>query len=91
MTAAAAAPTGRLDRAGREALRFAREARRLARRHARALGPAREELDAAAEAVETAVEKGKPERLLWSDETVRALLVSRLLAGDNSSEEAASP
>ncbi len=63
MTAAAAAPTGRLDRAGREALRFAREARRLARRHARALGPAREELDAAAEAVETAVEKGKPERL----------------------------
>jgi len=25
------------------------------------------------------VEKGKPERLLWSDETVRALLVARSL------------
>src|SRR5574337_869296 len=28
------------------------------------------------------VEKGKPERLLWSDETARALLVSRSLAGE---------
>ncbi len=37
------------------------------------------------------VEKGKPQRLLWSDETVRALLVSRLLAGDNPSAEEASP
>jgi len=38
------------------------------------------------------IAKGKPERLLWSDETVRALLVSRLLAGDNSStSEEASP
>jgi hypothetical protein len=37
------------------------------------------------------VVKGKPERLLWSDETVRAALVSRLLAGDNSSEEESSP
>jgi hypothetical protein len=25
------------------------------------------------------VEKGKPERLLWSDETVRALLIGRLM------------
>jgi hypothetical protein len=31
------------------------------------------------------IEKGKPERLLWTDETVRALLVSRFLAGDNPS------
>lgn len=29
------------------------------------------------------IEKGKPERLLWTDETVRALLVSRPLAADN--------
>lgn len=29
------------------------------------------------------VVKGKPERLLWSDETVRALLVSRRLGADN--------
>ena len=28
------------------------------------------------------VEKGKPERLLWSDETARALLVSRFMVGD---------
>jgi hypothetical protein len=31
------------------------------------------------------IEKGKPERLLWSDETVRALLVSRFLGADDSS------
>jgi hypothetical protein len=31
------------------------------------------------------IEKGKPERLLWTDETVRALLVSRFLAGENPS------
>lgn len=38
------------------------------------------------------IEKGKPERLLWSDETVRALLVSRFLRGDNPSEsDEASP
>lgn len=37
------------------------------------------------------VEKGKPERILWSDETVRAALVSRHLARDSSSEEEASP
>jgi hypothetical protein len=29
------------------------------------------------------VAKGKPERLLWSDETVRAILVSRHLGADN--------
>ncbi|MGD0949369.1 MAG: hypothetical protein ABSA52_18315 [Candidatus Binatia bacterium] len=38
------------------------------------------------------IEKGKPERLLWSDETVRALLVSRLLENDKfSASEDASP
>jgi len=38
------------------------------------------------------IEKGKPERLLWSDETVRALLVGKLLGGDNpSASEEASP
>ena len=31
------------------------------------------------------IKKGKPERLLWSDESVRALLVSRLPEADNSS------
>ena len=31
------------------------------------------------------IEKGKPKRLLWSDETVRALLVSRFLGVDNPS------
>jgi hypothetical protein len=31
------------------------------------------------------IEKGKPERLLWTDETVRALLVSRFLGADNPS------
>ena len=31
------------------------------------------------------IEKGKPERLLWSDETVRALLVSKQSGDDNPS------
>lgn len=37
------------------------------------------------------IEKGKPERLLWSDETVRALLVSRFPKGDNPSESDEAP
>jgi hypothetical protein len=38
------------------------------------------------------IEKGKPERLLWSDETVRALLVSKWSGADNpSTSEEASP
>jgi len=32
------------------------------------------------------IEKGKPERLLWSDETVRAFLVSKFL-GDRSADD----
>jgi len=38
------------------------------------------------------IEKGKPERLLWSDESARALLVSKLPGADNpsASEEASS-
>ncbi|SRR6266446_3794497 len=31
------------------------------------------------------IQKGKPERLLWSDESVRALLVSKLPGADNPS------
>ncbi len=31
------------------------------------------------------IEKGNPERLLWSDETVRAILVSRFLGIENPS------
>jgi hypothetical protein len=39
------------------------------------------------------IEKGKPERLLWSDETARALLVSRFLDAEKEapSTEAAAP
>lgn len=38
------------------------------------------------------IEKGNPERLLWSDETVRALLVRKRLGADNPSDsEEASP
>ena len=58
MTAAA-----RLDRARREALRFAREARRLARRHARRLGEARAQVEAGAADVESAAEAGQADRL----------------------------
>jgi xanthine/CO dehydrogenase XdhC/CoxF family maturation factor len=32
------------------------------------------------------IQKGKPERLLWSDETVRALLVSKFLGGKSADE-----
>jgi signal peptidase I len=53
----------RLDRARRDALRFARDARRLAHRHRAALGGARAEVEAAATAVEEAAAAGEPERL----------------------------
>lgn len=54
----------RLDRARREAMRFAREARRLARRHGRTLGDeARTEVESGAEGVEKAAETGKAEKL----------------------------
>lgn len=53
----------RLDRACREALRFARAARRLARRHSRALGDARAEVEAGAAEVERAAEAGEADRL----------------------------
>jgi signal peptidase I len=53
----------RIERARREALRFARDARRLARWHRRALGERRKELEAAATAVEQAAAEGEPERL----------------------------
>jgi signal peptidase I len=53
----------RLDRAGRDATRFARDARRLARRHARSLGSARKEIEAAAAEVEAAAAAGEPDRL----------------------------
>ena len=57
-------PDARLERARREALRFARDARRLARRHGRTLGnPARAEVEAGAEEVEKAAEAGKADRL----------------------------
>ncbi len=60
MTVAAEA---RLDRARRDALRFARDARRLAHRHARSLGDAQTEVEAGAEGVEKAAETGKADRL----------------------------
>jgi signal peptidase I len=59
----ARAAAARLDRAGREALRFARDARRLARRHGRALGAARGEIEAAAAEVEAAAAAGEADRL----------------------------
>jgi hypothetical protein len=37
------------------------------------------------------IQKGKPQRLLWSDESVRALLVSKLPGADNSSASGESP
>jgi len=58
-----AAPGERIDRARREALRFARDARGLARRHRKTLGEARAEIDAGATAVEEAAAAGDPEKL----------------------------
>jgi signal peptidase I len=58
---AEAAP--QVDRAERDALRFARDARRLAARHRRRLGAAREEIDGAAAEVEAAAQGEDPERL----------------------------
>jgi signal peptidase I len=58
-----AAEGDRLERARREALRFAGDARRVARRHRRALGEARGEIDAGAAAVEEAAAAGEAVRL----------------------------
>ncbi|HET6440606.1 MAG TPA: signal peptidase I [Anaeromyxobacter sp.] len=58
-----AAPAGRMERARREALRFAREARHLARRHRRELGEAGEEVATAAAEVEAAARAEEPDRL----------------------------
>lgn len=70
-------PVRKLERARREAARFAEDARRLAARHRKRLPKrAREELEAAAAAVDAAVKAGDPDRLsvalhaldaLWSD------------------------
>ena len=53
----------RLERARRRARRFAGDVRRLARRHGRALGEARDELLAAADAVDAATREGDGQRL----------------------------
>jgi signal peptidase I len=54
----------KLDRARREALRYARDARRLARRHGGTLGDdARTEVESGADDVEKAAETGKADRL----------------------------
>jgi signal peptidase I len=63
-------PAKKLERARRDARRFARDARRLAARDARRLGDARAVVDAAAEEVEAAAEAGEPSRL---SEALRAL------------------
>lgn len=70
-------PVRKLDRARRDAARFAADARRLAGRHRRRLSKrAREEIEAAAGEVDAAAEAGDAERLsealraldaLWSD------------------------
>jgi signal peptidase I len=56
-------PVRRLERARRDARRFARDARRLAARNARRLGDAREPIEAAAGEVEAAAEEGDAARL----------------------------
>jgi signal peptidase I len=60
----------KLERARREARRFAKDARRLAARDARRLGDARALVDAAAEEVDAAAQAGEPSRL---SEALRAL------------------
>jgi signal peptidase I len=57
-------PLKRLERARRDARRFARDARRLATRHARAIGKgARKEIEAAAAEADAAAKDGDEERL----------------------------
>jgi signal peptidase I len=63
-------PAKKLERARRDARRFAKDARRLAARDARRLGDARALVDAAAEEVEAAADAGEPSRL---SEALRAL------------------
>jgi signal peptidase I len=70
-------PAKKLERARREAHRFAKDARRLAARHGKALGKgARKEIEAAAAEADAAAREGEPERLsaalraldaLWSE------------------------
>ncbi len=70
-------PAKKLERARRDAARFAGDARRLAARHRRRLAKkAREEIEAAAAEVDAAAQDGDPDRLsvalhaldaLWSD------------------------
>jgi signal peptidase I len=74
-------PIRKLERARRDAARFAADARRLAARHRRGLGKkAREEIGGAADEVDAAVKDGDPDRLsvalhaldaLWSDHLAR--------------------
>jgi signal peptidase I len=66
-------PARRLDRARKDALRFARDARRLAGRHRRRLGHARGEIDAAAREVDVAAREGDPRRLSDALRTLDAL------------------
>ena len=57
-------PVKKIERARREARRFARDARRLAARHAKALGKAaHREIDAAADEADAAAKEGDDERL----------------------------
>lgn len=57
-------PVKKIERARREARRFARDARRLAARHAKALGKAaQKEVEAAAEEADAAARDGDEERL----------------------------
>ncbi len=75
-------PVRKLERARRDAARFAGDARRLASRHRRRLAKkAREEIEAAAAEVDAAAKDGDPDRLsvalhaldaLWSDHLAAA-------------------
>lgn len=57
-------PVKKIERARREARRFARDARRLAARHAKTLGKAtQKEIEEAAEQADAAAKDGDPERL----------------------------
>jgi signal peptidase I len=56
-------PIRRLERARKDARRFAKDARRLARRHARALGDDRKDIDAAADEVLLAAASDDADRL----------------------------
>ncbi len=66
-------PARRLDRARRDARRFARDARRLARKHARKLGKARAAVEEAAAEVDAAARAGDGEKLSLALRTLDAL------------------